>query len=45
MFRVYSVEYERAASKAVIWGLGATLFRVGDSGNDVNYTSAEFKLR
>ena len=45
MFRVYSVEYERAASKAVTWGLGTTLFRVGDSGNDVNYTSAEFKLR
>lgn len=45
MFRVYSVEYERAASKAVTWGLGTTLFRVGDSGSDVNYTSAEFKLR
>lgn len=45
IFQVYSREYERAAGKAVTWGLGATLFRIGGSSNDVNYTSAEFKLR
>jgi hypothetical protein len=46
VFGVFAGEYERAAGKAVTWGIGATYW--GDSfsgGNDATYTSAEFKLR
>jgi hypothetical protein len=45
VFGFYSGEYERAASKAVTWGLGANYWSIGDSDDEVSYTSTEFKLR
>jgi hypothetical protein len=44
VFQFYSAEYERAATKAVSWGLGGNFF-TGAFDDDFNYASGEFKLR
>jgi hypothetical protein len=45
VFGFYSAEYERVGSKTVTWGLGGNYWHIGDSGDEVKYTSGEFKLR
>jgi hypothetical protein len=45
VFQFYSAEYERAATKAVTWGVGANYASGFLWDDDVSYTSAEFKLR
>jgi hypothetical protein len=45
MLTVYSGEYERAFGKAASWGVGATYWNAGDTGDEVSYTSGDFKLR
>ena len=45
MMTVYSGEFERQATKSVSWGVGATYWSAGDSGDEVNYTSGDLKLR
>lgn len=42
---VYSGEFERAATKAVTWGVGATHWNAGDPGDEASYTSGDLKLR
>jgi hypothetical protein len=42
---VYSGEFERAVGKAASWGVGATYWNAGDSGDEVTYSSGDFKLR
>jgi hypothetical protein len=42
---VYAGEFERAATKAVTWGVGATHWNVGDAGDEVSYTSGDLKIR
>jgi hypothetical protein len=44
VFQFYSAEYERAATKAVTWGLGGNYF-TGAFDDDLSYASGEFKLR
>jgi len=45
MLTVYSGEYERSMSKSVTWGLGGTYWDAGDAGDEVKYSSGDFKLR
>lgn len=45
VFSVFSGEYERAAGTAVTWGVGGNYWGAGDTNDDVDYTSGEFKLR
>jgi hypothetical protein len=45
VFQFYSAEYERAATKAVTWGVGANHASGFLWDDDGSYTSAEFKLR
>ena len=45
VFSVFSGEYERAAGKSASWAIGGNYWGAGDSNDDVDYTSAEFKLR
>jgi hypothetical protein len=45
MMTVFAGEYEHALGKAASWGLGATYWDVGDAGDEVTYTSGDFKMR
>jgi hypothetical protein len=45
VFGFYSAEYERAATKAVTWGLGGNYWSPDASSDDFSYASGEFKLR
>lgn len=42
---VFSGEYERATSRSVSFGLGATYWDAGNTGDEVTYTSGDLKLR
>jgi hypothetical protein len=44
VFQFYSAEYERAATKAVTWGLGGN-YSTGIFDGDLTYASGEFKMR
>ena len=45
MMTVFAGEYERGLGKAASWGIGGTYWNSGDTGNEVSYTSGDFKVR
>ena len=45
MMTVYSGEYERRAGQNWTFGIGGTLWNVGDEGDELTYTSGDVKLR
>lgn len=45
MLTVYAVEFERAASPTLTWGVGATYWDAGDEGDELSYNSADLKVR
>ena len=45
MLTVYAVEFERAASSSLTWGVGATYWDAGEDGDELSYGSADLKMR